>query len=366
VSYVPGSGTYISAPSNNQLYLQVTTGTFIQLSNPDLKVDYYTAEIVKSTEYSCYGVELSGWGYVSVDSYRYGFNGQEKEKEITGSETHTSAEFWMYDSRLGRRWQLDPVVQTFISDYACFGNNPIKMNDVLGNKFGDPQSETNAKNAEVFADRRIRQANKILSKQGKKLFLMDEKLSKLEERGKVDSEKYIKLSAKRQEVSDVMDQQIFFSAAMNKSKRDIQEMREHEQVFILEYMEDGDLGIGATYYDLSRNACVMSFTDMASMFDELVAGSQFIQGEISFDSKTGGIGVLTDLDDERESYLRSWAADPRQQRKNLKPEDIKIQSIYDITEDDGTRPYRGHSKTPKNMKTHGKEAAAAGDIYWPK
>ncbi len=47
VSYVLGNGTYISAPSNNQLYLQVTTGTFIQLSNPDLKVDYYTASLYK-------------------------------------------------------------------------------------------------------------------------------------------------------------------------------------------------------------------------------------------------------------------------------------------------------------------------------
>jgi hypothetical protein len=93
-----GGGKLNSTLFNNQLYLHVTTGTFIQLSDPDLKVDYYTAEIVKSTEYSCYGVELAGWGYVSVDSYRYGFNGMESCDEANAYLT----EFRMLDARCGK------------------------------------------------------------------------------------------------------------------------------------------------------------------------------------------------------------------------------------------------------------------------
>jgi hypothetical protein len=56
-------------------------------------------------------------------AYRYGFNGQERETEINPSVT--SAEYWFYDGRLGRRWNLDPVKKPWQSDYACFSNSPI-------------------------------------------------------------------------------------------------------------------------------------------------------------------------------------------------------------------------------------------------
>jgi hypothetical protein len=42
------------------------------------------------------------------DRYRFGFNGQEKVNEIAGVGNHNTAEFWEYDTRLGRRWNLDP------------------------------------------------------------------------------------------------------------------------------------------------------------------------------------------------------------------------------------------------------------------
>lgn len=60
-------------------------------------------------------------------------NGQENDDEITGNHgTHTSAMYWEYDSRLGRRWNLDPKPIKGISDYACFANNPILLSDVNG------------------------------------------------------------------------------------------------------------------------------------------------------------------------------------------------------------------------------------------
>jgi len=40
----------------------------------------------------------------SIDDYRYGFNGMEKDDEVNNSEgTSYTAEFWKYDSRIGRR-----------------------------------------------------------------------------------------------------------------------------------------------------------------------------------------------------------------------------------------------------------------------
>jgi RHS repeat-associated protein len=143
VSYVPGNGTYISAPSNNQLYLQVTTGTFIQMSNPDLKVDYYTAEIVKSTEYSCYGVELNEWGYINVESYRYGFQDQETDKELWGGAV--SYLYRIEDPRLGRFFSVDPLAPEYAynSPYAFSENRVLDGIELEGAEF-EPINENGA------------------------------------------------------------------------------------------------------------------------------------------------------------------------------------------------------------------------------
>jgi len=66
------------------------------------------------------------------NSYKYGFNGQEKDVEV-GEGIYT-AEYWEYDSRIGRRWNLDPKPVTGISDYACFQNNPILNSDPDGDE----------------------------------------------------------------------------------------------------------------------------------------------------------------------------------------------------------------------------------------
>jgi hypothetical protein len=65
-------------------------------------------------------------------AYRYGFNGQEKVDEISGVGNHNTALFWEYDTRLGRRWNLDPVVKHSLSGFSTFGNNPIVCTDVNG------------------------------------------------------------------------------------------------------------------------------------------------------------------------------------------------------------------------------------------
>lgn len=67
---------------------------------------------------------------VSGAGYRYSINGQEKEKEL--NENITTALFWEYDSRIGRRWNLDPKPNISISPYNCFAGNPIWYKDILG------------------------------------------------------------------------------------------------------------------------------------------------------------------------------------------------------------------------------------------
>lgn len=69
-----------------------------------------------------------------IRSYRFGFNGQEKDNEVYGEGNSYTAEFWQYDPRLGRRWNVDPLTHRYvwISPYATYTNNPIIQIDVLG------------------------------------------------------------------------------------------------------------------------------------------------------------------------------------------------------------------------------------------
>ncbi|MFN6943669.1 MAG: DNRLRE domain-containing protein [Cytophagaceae bacterium] len=110
--------------------------------NNDDKADVYFANVVSLSDYYAGGMLMPERHFYSGE-YRYGFNGQEKEDEITGaSGSHYSAEYWMYDSRIGRRWNLDPIYKDWISNYSVFGNNPILYVDPNGadwfkNKAGD-------------------------------------------------------------------------------------------------------------------------------------------------------------------------------------------------------------------------------------
>jgi len=68
----------------------------------------------------------------AVDDYRYGFNGQEKSDESKGDGNRYTAQFWEYDSRIGRRWNKDPKPDMSISHYAVLGNSPIWFADPFG------------------------------------------------------------------------------------------------------------------------------------------------------------------------------------------------------------------------------------------
>ena len=90
----------------------------------------------QTIEFICYpfGMGMPGrnWTAASAEEYRYGFNGQEKVDEISGSGNHNTAEYWEYDTRLGRRWNLDPIPVADESGYAANRNNPIWYNDPEG------------------------------------------------------------------------------------------------------------------------------------------------------------------------------------------------------------------------------------------
>jgi len=73
--------------------------------------------------------------------YRFTFNGQEKTDEISGAGNHNTALYWEYDTRLGRRWNVDPETKFNESSYLTFSGNPIFFIDPIGNSATKYQDE---------------------------------------------------------------------------------------------------------------------------------------------------------------------------------------------------------------------------------
>ena len=97
------------------------------------------------------------------------------------------------------------------------------------------------------------------------------------------------------------------------------------QVYHIEYGEvSGYYKKGETGYDLKNNWVSMTIAydgELSDMAHEMKHAYQFEVGELSFDSRTGGFGVLYDLTDERAAYDRTTAFGGR----TVRDSDIKRQ-----------------------------------------
>ena len=90
------------------------------------------AEVLASYNYYAFGMMQPGRTFEGSADYRFGFNGMEKDDEIVGSGNIYTAEYWQYDSRLGRRWNQDPKILIGVSPYSVNGGNPIYYVDPQG------------------------------------------------------------------------------------------------------------------------------------------------------------------------------------------------------------------------------------------
>jgi RHS repeat-associated protein len=89
-------------------------------------IDGYLVTIVSTADYSPFGVQLDG-RTVSAESYRYGFQGQEKDDELKGAGNSVNYTFRMHDPRLGRFFSRDPLASDYPwnSPYAFSENRVI-------------------------------------------------------------------------------------------------------------------------------------------------------------------------------------------------------------------------------------------------
>ncbi len=91
------------------------------------------ASQIPSTKFSPFGVTLTNRNFTS-SSYRYGFNGMEKDDEVKGSGNSYDYEMRFYDNRLGRFLSIDPVANYYpsLSTYQFASNTPIWAVDLDG------------------------------------------------------------------------------------------------------------------------------------------------------------------------------------------------------------------------------------------
>jgi RHS repeat-associated protein len=109
----------------------VSDRKLVHCSNDELM--WFEAQIVSVTDYYPFGMEIKERSW-SVSSYRYGFNGQEKDDEVNGSGNSYAFKYRIHDPRLGRFLSVDPLSKEYAwnSTYAFAENSVLENMDFEG------------------------------------------------------------------------------------------------------------------------------------------------------------------------------------------------------------------------------------------
>ena len=94
----------------------------------------YKADLLTAQEYYPFGMVMPGRQF-NFSKYRFGFQGQEKDDEITGhAGSHLAFEYRIQDTRIGRFLSVDPMVKSFPwnSSYAFDENRVIDSKELEG------------------------------------------------------------------------------------------------------------------------------------------------------------------------------------------------------------------------------------------
>ena len=93
----------------------------------------FEADVINFNEYYPFGMLVPN-RHGSSNSYRYGFQGQEKDNEIKGEGNSLNYTFRMHDPRVGRFFAIDPLSEKFAwnSPYAFSENRVIDGKELEG------------------------------------------------------------------------------------------------------------------------------------------------------------------------------------------------------------------------------------------
>lgn len=268
---------------------------------------YSQPDIISTSDFSAFGNNLHSRN--SNDSkYNFGFGGQMKDDEVSGDGNSYTAEFWQYDPRLGRRWNMDPKPQINISDYACFGNNPILYTDIDGDEF-DKDSQKKVDKVKSKIEERKKEVDTELGNVNKKIEdLSNKKLNPKQER------ELKNLNKQKEDLG-------FQKTELEKAGNEIKEMEKSTQMFHLKsvynpFMLKG----GKTVYnkDGSITMKIGALGDYSTTGHELKHGYQYITGDINFNAKGNEYGSLGDRFDEVNAYKRQYALNPDRVKNGMR------------------------------------------------
>jgi RHS repeat-associated protein len=112
--------------------LVTVTDKKLQHNTSSDTVDYYLADVATAQDYYPFGMQQPGRTYTNGSQYRYGFNGKEKDKDI--SEGGQDYGMRIYDTRIGRFLSVDPLAQSYPwnSTYAFAENKVVHCKDLDG------------------------------------------------------------------------------------------------------------------------------------------------------------------------------------------------------------------------------------------
>ncbi len=129
-------GNVLAVVSDKKLGVATTSNTTI---------DYFKADVQSANDYYAFGSMMNGRKYTG-DGYRYGFNGKEKDNEISVEAGDYDFGARIYDSRIGRWLSLDALTNKYssLSGYNFSINNPVLFVDFDGNDIFIPTVQASA------------------------------------------------------------------------------------------------------------------------------------------------------------------------------------------------------------------------------
>lgn len=126
------------------MYYINTKIKYLEITNSGTQ-HYFIADVNSYSDYYPYGMQLPYRNGREDDSYRYGFQGQEKDNEIKGEGNSLSYEYRMHDPRIGRFFAVDPLAWKYPhnSPYAFSENRVIDKIELEGLEATETKSTTN-------------------------------------------------------------------------------------------------------------------------------------------------------------------------------------------------------------------------------
>jgi len=121
---------------NNHLGNVLTVVSDKPIPHEEKPIDYWMADIRQATDYSPFGVTLSGRNFTlsGAEKSRNGFQGQEMDNEVKGEGNSVNFSYRMHDPKLGRFFAIDPLAATYPwnSPYAFSENRVVDAIELEG------------------------------------------------------------------------------------------------------------------------------------------------------------------------------------------------------------------------------------------